>query len=112
MVREAFADMEANSEGRTGELLRHRLPHLLNRLFAACLGALILLEVLATEALLNVPMFRLDWDGMPEQWVSNPSPKSCTNVVTMLGTASILTVVFFYVRLELYPFALEYQQQV
>jgi len=95
VVREAFADMEANSEERTGELQRHHLPHSLNRLFAACLGALILLEVLATENLLDVSMFRLDWDGMPAAWVSNPSPKSCTNVVTMLGTASMLTVVFF-----------------
>jgi len=95
VVREAFADMEANSEERTGELTRHQLPHFLNRLFATCLGTLVLLEVLATETMLDVPIFRLDWDGLPLSWVANPTPKSCTNVVTMLGTATILTVVFF-----------------
>jgi hypothetical protein len=95
LVREAFADMEANSEEKPDALMRHQLPHFLNRFLATCLGTLILLEVLATESLLDVPLFRLDWDGMPAKWVSNPSPKSCTNVVTMLGTATILTVVFF-----------------
>jgi hypothetical protein len=92
VVREAFADVEAQK----GLLSVPLLPCFLHRLFATCLGCLIMVELLATETMMDaVPLFRLDWDAMPARWVSNPSPMSCTNVVTMLGTTTVLTVVSF-----------------
>jgi hypothetical protein len=89
VIREAFADVEAQ-EGPLS------VPFLLHRLFAGCLGSLIMAQLLATETIMDaVPVFRLDWDALPARWVSNPSPMSCTNVVTMLGTTTVVMVVYF-----------------
>lgn len=91
-VREAFADVEAQK----GPLSVPWLPCFLHRLFATCLGCLIVVEVVAAETIMDaVPLFRLDWDALPARWVSNPSPTSCTNVVTMLGTTTLAMVVIF-----------------
>jgi len=92
VVREAYAEVEAQE----GPLRVPLVPGLLHRLFAGCLGSLLLAEVLATEAVMGaVPLLRLDWDALPARWVPNPSPTSCTNVVTMLGTTKVVMVVLF-----------------
>jgi len=90
-VREAFADVEAQK----GPLSVPLVSCFLHRIFAGCLGCLIMAEMLATETMMDAVPFRLDWDAMPARWLSNPSPMSCTNVVAMLGTTTVVMVVFF-----------------
>jgi hypothetical protein len=98
LIREAFADMEAHDESDPdlNFLIARWLPYFFHRFLAICFGCLIMVNVLTTESLMgSMGLFRLDWDELPGKFVSNPSAKSCTNVVTMLGTSTIIVTTFF-----------------
>lgn len=97
LIREAFADMEAHEElDKPEKPGSHWLPYFFHRFLAICFGCLIMVNVLTTEALMDsMDVFRLDWDAAPEKFVPNPSAKSCTNVVTMLGTSTVIVLTFF-----------------
>jgi len=97
LVREAFADMEAHEEleGKPDVMNARVLPYFFHRFLAVCFVCLIILNVLTTEALMDsLSLFRLDWDELPGKFVSNPVAKSCTNVVTTLGTSTIIVITF------------------
>lgn len=98
LIREAFADMEAHDsmDIEPGDMIVQSLPYFFHRFLAICFGCLIMVNVLTTESLMDsMSLFTLDWDELPGRFVLNPSAKSCTNVVTMLGTSTLVVTTFF-----------------
>jgi len=98
LIREAFADMQVHMRGdhQISPLNAHWLPYCFHRFLVFFFGGLIMLHVLATESLMDsMPLFRLDWDELPMKWVENPSAKTCTNIVTMLGSTTVLAITLF-----------------
>jgi len=99
LIREAFASMEADPAAERRK--DSRLHYLFHRVFAGAIGAIVIVELLAAEALMeSMPIFRIDWEGLfSEGSFTIPGPRTCTNVGTMLAVAALIVAVFFSLQI-------------